>query len=229
MKKFFTIANIIMLTFILIFDIYYMFSDKLFIKTITSIIFLMTGIINSIYCINNKVNLKFPIFMIGALTCSMLGDILIELNFCVGTLVFIVAQIFYFISYCNLEKINRRDFILGFIISIASLFIILFMPFLYFKESLNQYVCCTYSITISFVLGKAISNLLKEHSFKNIIIFVGSILFFISDFMLVLELFGGISVASYLCHATYYPAQFLLAFSIYIYNMNQQCDDTIVV
>ena len=64
MKKLLVILNAIMLTFILIFDVIYMVKGALFIKAIASITFVVTGIINLRYCIKNKTNLKFPIWMI---------------------------------------------------------------------------------------------------------------------------------------------------------------------
>ena len=80
-------------------------------------------------------------------------------------------------------------------------------------------ICCFYALIISFMVGKAISNILKENNFTNIIIMIGSILFFISDFMLLLNKFGNIIVTNYLCLGTYYPAQFLLAFSLFAYSI----------
>ena len=97
-----------------------------------------------------------------------------------------------------------------------ALSIILFIPFLDFESQLMLGVCCTYAVIISFMVGKAISNVWQEKNLLNKVIVVGSILFFISDFMLMLDVFGNISTASYLCLATYYPAQFLLAFSLLI-------------
>ena len=95
------------------------------------------------------------------------------------------------------------------------------IPFIDFGSSLMQIVCSTYAIIISFMVGKAISNLLNKKNNTNKIIVIGSILFFISDFMLMMDMFGNIEVASYLCLGTYYPAQFLLGFSLFIYgNIN---------
>lgn len=217
MKKLFLILNAIMLTFILIFDLIYMIKGGLFFKAIASILFVVTGLINLMYCMKNKTNFKFPIWMIVALTFAMLGDILLNINFYLGTIVFAVGHIVYFIAYCMLQKLNRRDLICGIIISVIALSIIFFTPFLDFGGALMQGICCIYALIISFMVGKAISNLLKENNLINIIIVVGSILFFISDLMLVLNKFGNISGASYLCLGTYYPAQFLLAFSLFAY------------
>ena len=217
MKKLFLILNAIMLIFMLIFDVFYMVNGELLFKAVASILFVVTGLINLTYCMKNKTNLKFPIWMIVALMCAMLGDILLNINFHIGTIIFAVGHIFYLVSYCMLEKMNRRDLMCGMMISIVALSIILFVPFFDFGSALMQGVCCIYGLIISFMLGKAVSNFLRENNFVNRIIVVGSILFFFSDLMLVLRLFAGIEKASYLCLGTYYPAQFLLAFSLFAY------------
>src|SRR5438105_4769730 len=111
MKKQFIMANTIMLILILIFDVLYMFGGGLLAKSIASIMFVTSGVINLTYCIKNKTNLKFPIWMIIALTCAMLGDILLVINFYLGTAVFAIGHIFYFVSYCMLSKVNRKDLI----------------------------------------------------------------------------------------------------------------------
>lgn len=215
MKKLFLILNAIMLTFILIFDVCYMIKGGLFFKAVASNLFVVTGLINLRYCIKKKKNLKFPIWMIVALIFAMLGDILLNINFYIGTIVFAIGHIFYFASYCMLQKLNTRDMICGISILAIALSVIFFTPFLDFGGPLMQGICCIYALIISFMLGKAISNVLKKNNLINIIIAIGSILFFISDIMLVLDKFGNISIAGYLCLGTYYPAQFLLAVSLF--------------
>ena len=61
MKRLFVAANAIMLTFILIFDVFYMFGGGLPAKAIASITFVGAGVINLVYCIKHNKNLKFPI------------------------------------------------------------------------------------------------------------------------------------------------------------------------
>ena len=87
-----------------------------------------------------------------------------------------------------------------------------------------EVVVVVYAIIISFMVGKAISNwmdgLLKEKKSKplELVIVLGSLLFFFSDCMLLLNVFADFpKVVDVLCLATYYPAQILLATSIYIY------------
>lgn len=221
MKKNYIKMNIALLMIMLVFDIWYMFGGGLFAKSIASTMFVTIGSINLYYCTKNRNNLSFPKWMLVALVFAMIADILIVINFYSGVVLFATAHVFYFISYCKLQKINIRDLICGVIMSIISLFIIFNIPFIDFGSSLMQIVCCTYAVIISFMVGKAISNLLNNKNNTNQIIVIGSILFFISDFMLMLDVFGNIPVASYLCLGTYYPAQFLLGFSLFIYgNMN---------
>lgn len=217
MKKSFIRVNAIALTLMLIFDICYMFGGGLLAKSIASIMFVIAGVTNLIYCIKNKENLKFPKWMVIALTCAMLADIFIVLNFYLGVIVFAIGHIFYLISYCMLDKINRRDLICGISIFIFALLVIEFTPFLDFGSNLMKGVCSVYALIISFMVGKAISNLLKEKNTTNMTIVIGSILFFISDMMLMFDKFGSIPGTSYLCLGTYYPAQFILASSLFIY------------
>ena len=215
MRKKFVMANIVTLALILIFDVWYMFGGGLFAKSIASIMFVVAGIINYLYCAKRNADLKFPKWMLVALTCAMLADIILVLNFYLGVAVFALGHVFYFVSYCMLSKINRKDLLCGVGIFTFALSVIQFAPFLDFGSGFMKNVCCAYALIISFMVGKAISNLLEEKNATNITIVVGSILFIISDLMLMLDKFGSIPGTSYLCLGTYYPGQFILAFSLF--------------
>lgn len=93
MKKSFLMVNAIMLMLILIFDVWYMFGGGLFAKSIASILFVGTGGINLNYCIKNEVSLRFPMGLFIALIFAMLGDILLVINFYLGTAIFAVGHI----------------------------------------------------------------------------------------------------------------------------------------
>ena len=173
-----------------------MFGGGLFAKSIASILFVGTGGINLNYCIKNEVSLRFPMGLFIALIFAMLGDILLVINFYLGTAIFAVGHIFY---------------------SVFSLSVILFTSFLDFGNGLMKGICCVYAIIISFMVGKAISNLLRDRNITNLAIVIGSILFFISDFMLMLNKFGNIPGTNYMCLATYYIGQFVLALSIFVF------------
>ena len=92
-----------------------------------------------------------------------------------------------------------------------------FTPFLDFGSSFMKNICSIYALIISLMVGKAVSNLSREKNATNMAISIGSILFCVSDFMLMFDKFGSVPGTSYLCLGTYYPAQFILAFSLFKY------------
>ena len=96
------------------------------------------------------------------------------------------------------------------------LFIVL-APIFEFDGILMEIVCVIYALIISFMVGKAVANLVRERSILNIIITIGSVMFFLSDLMLLLGTFASLPVVGIICLALYYPAEFLLAFSILAY------------
>ena len=214
MKKALLPVNLLMLAAILASDICYMTFGGLAVKAVTSILFVLTGLINLTYCVRSKARLRFPVWMAAALTAAMLGDVLLGINFYLGTAVFALGHIFYFVSYCMLVPLNRRDLVCGIAIFAAALSIILLVPVLDFGGGLMQGVCGGYAFIISFMVGKAVSNLLGQRNVLYGILAAGSVLFFLSDLMLVLDRFGSLPYTGTLCLSTYYPAQFLLAFSI---------------
>ena len=87
-----------------------------------------------------------------------------------------------------------------------------------------QIVCLVYALIISLMVGKAISNFVKERTVLTATVLVGSILFFFfSDLMLVFDWFMGIGrIAALLCMSTYSPAECILAFSSWLNTKNSK-------
>ena len=82
----------------------------------------------------------------------------------------------------------------------------------------DMLVCFVYALIISAMVGKAISNFIRERNLLNFILMVGAILFFISDLMLLLRWFMNLGEwAGTLCLATYYPAECILAYATFHY------------
>ncbi len=215
MKKKIVIFNIVMFVLILIADYFYMQDWSLIPKSIGSGLFVLQAIGNFVYILKNNKPIKFAIWQIVALAVAMLGDIFLNINFIVGGIIFAIGHVLFFIAYCQISKIHWKDLIYGFVIFAISLLIILFLPILNFYNNSYLVLCLSYAFIISFMVGKAFSNLLSKKSKITLFIFIGSVLFFISDFSLLLSSFGNVRNAVYLCLITYYPAQSLLANSIY--------------
>lgn len=217
MKKTFNILNILLILAVCVGDILYMIDRTLLTKSLTSAGFVLLGIINLIYHCKNHLNHRnFAITMVVGLTFAMLGDIILEIEFIIGAALFAIGHIFYFIAYCFLLKFQWKDLIYGAVIFVPVTLFIILAPIFDFGGILMEMVCIVYALIISCMVGKAISNFVREKSLLHLIILIGSALFMFSDFMLLLNVFADMPrVIGILCLATYYPAECLLAFSIY--------------
>ena len=215
MNKNYKLLNILFICAPLIGDIFYMIIGGLLIKSINSLLFVTLGIINFINVFKQTSNKKFCLLMLIGLTFAMFGDILLEIEFVIGAALFAIGHIFYFLAYSALNKIMAKDFLISACIFIPSLLIILLVPIFDFGGTFMQIVCTIYALIISLMVGKSISNLAKKKSLLNILIVIGSCLFFFSDFMLLFNVFANVHIIFViLCLASYYPAEILLAYSI---------------
>lgn len=216
MKKGLLIANIALSILILIGDVLYMTVGGLLTKSLTSAGFVTLGLINLVFALKAKTpDKKFAIVLTIGLFFAMLGDIILEIEFVIGALLFAVGHIFFFISYCTLKKFHPKDLIIGSVIFVLCLLLILFLPIFDFGGILMQVVCIVYALIISLMVSKATMNYIREKNLLHLIVMIGSILFMFSDLMLLFNVFANASrVFEILCLSTYYPAEILLAFSI---------------
>jgi hypothetical protein len=216
MKKLFFIFNIILALLVFVGDAFYISYGHLWLKSITSAGFVLIGLINLIYAIiSKKINLKYAIIMFIGLVFAMLGDILLEINFMIGAILFAIGHIFFFISYCFIARFKWTDLIAGGIIFTVAVLVLTLVPLFNF-DTMMQLLCIFYALIISLMLGKAISNVIRERNLLNILVLVGSGLFFFSDLMLVFNVFTNIPgiALNLLCLITYYPAECILSHTI---------------
>ncbi len=215
MKKI-SVFNLIMAVLLVVADVLFIVVGDLTTKTIASLLFVTIGFVNLIYLLKFKKERSLSAYLLFIGLCfACLGDIFLEIEFIVGAILFAVGHVFYFVSYTKLVKFQWKDLVYSAMIFVPSLCIILFLPIFDFGGVTLQILCCVYAFVISIMAGKAIANFTKEKSKLNLIILFGSTLFFFSDFMLLFSVFADISsVFRVLCLATYYPAEFLLAYSI---------------
>ncbi len=217
------IINIIFLALIIVFDICLMAIGEPYVfKTIASVLFVLCGLVNLIFIAKSKIerNKFYKYLMLIGLVFACLGDIfLIDGDtFIIGAALFAVGHVFFFVSYSLLYKPNWRDLIISLAIFAVALVVILVPQIFDFQGMLP--VVLVYAFIISFMMGKAISNVFqKDYRAENIWIMIGSILFFLSDLMLLFDLFASnAEIFDILCLSLYYPAEFLLASSIYYAN-----------
>ena len=158
--------------------------------------------------------------MLLGLFLSLVADIVLNIHFMIGAGIFALAHVLYVISYSIISKYTWKDLIPAGIIFVPSALVITLVPLFDFGGVLMEVICVVYALIISLMVGKAISNLISKKCGSNLIIVIGSILFFISDLMLLFNVFGSVEanvalIFDNLCLATYWPAQVLLAYSVF--------------
>ena len=126
-----------------------------------------------------------------------------------------------------LEKFSWRDLIIGASIFAVALAVILFYPKFVFDGMMPLVI--VYALVISLMLGKALSNVfVKQNRGVLMVIGIGALMFFLSDLMLLFYVFSGASViCDYLCLALYYPAEWVLAFSVLLVAYNKNMNNTL--
>lgn len=215
MKKIFGIINILLAAAIFIGNYFYLTGSIT--KALCSGAFALLGLINLCYtAIYKKEYLKFSAAMSLGLILAMIGDVTIDTNFIIGAGLFALGHVFYFVAQSIFMKINRLDLLISGILFICAGAFVLFFPLLVFPDPIMQWVCLVYALIISLMTGKGISDFIRRRNAVTAILALGSVLFFFSDLMLVFDWFmNGGRPAALLCLGTYYPAQWLLAYSVY--------------
>ena len=88
----------------------------------------------------------------------------------------------------------------------------MFSPLLDFGSVMMKIIGISYAVIICIMTGKAIMNFIRIKNRFNLILALGSVLFLISDIMLLMAYFSKIDFPfSNFCLALYYPGQCLIA------------------
>lgn len=188
-------------------------------KIICSSGFGLMGIINMIYAYKRVAEKKMLWLMTLGLIFAFLGDVAINPNFILGVVFFALGHVFFVAAYLVYKNLNNIDIILSVALGTFSVGFILLFPYITFDVAPLRYVVLLYAVIISIMVGKSVGNALREKNVFTGMIAVGSVLFFISDMMLLLAWFSSIEGrwTSNVCMAAYYPALCLLAGSQLVY------------
>lgn len=192
-------------------------------KTLTSVLFVVSGVVNFVFArksgFDDAKNKRFALLMLIGLVFAMAGDILlIESSlFVFGAGMFAIGHVFFFVAYLQLCKFCVRDLVCFLcVFSIALMVIFLYKGFVF--EGIMKIVVVVYALIIALMLGKSIANLFSKELSKvtKWLIFIGSLMFFLSDVCLLFNVFAGWGRwIDIMCIMLYYPAEAILASTIY--------------
>ncbi len=189
------------------------------IKIVCSSGFAVMGIINMVYAYRHIEDKKVMLYMMLGLVFAFLGDVAINPNFILGVIFFALGHVFFVVSYLLYKKLEKVDVLFSGTLGVFSIGFILMFPYILFDVEVLKYVVLAYAAIISVMVGKSIGNALKDKTMFTGMIAVGSVLFFISDMMLLLAWFSTIEGrwTSNVCMAAYYPALCMLAGAMVVY------------
>ncbi|MBP3413950.1 MAG: lysoplasmalogenase [Clostridia bacterium] len=216
MKRSISIANIILSIVILFGGISYSILHSIPVKAFASAAFVALGLVNLVFALKNgSKNRAFTVVMFIGMVIAMVADIMLEIYFMTGAIIFAISHVFNFASYCTLAPFRWRDAIPGGIMFAVSCAVVLIPPIFDFGGNIMLIVCLVYALIISLMLGKAISNYRSDKCLLNLLLLVGSVLYFFSDMMLLFSHFSDApGFVGKLCVNSYYIAQIFLAHSI---------------
>lgn len=209
--------NIILAVFTVIGGLCYdTIAHNLVMKSCASLGFSLLGLINLLYGYrNNYGHRSFALIMVIGLFTGMIADIILEINFMMGALVFAVGHVFFIFAYARLSPLRAKDLIPGALIFALISALVLFLPIFDFGGSLMQIVCLVYAAIIGIMCGKAFSNRSALPGKLTNLLALGSILFLFSDTMLLFSNFADVpNIIGSLCVNSYYPAQVILAHAL---------------
>ena len=213
MKKYVLPLNIIFLGLSLACDVALIITRLYPMKITASVMFMLAGIVNLIYALKYFPDKKLPsaVLTIGVFF-AMCADIAIYLNFIAGAAIFALGHICYFIAYSLMQKPRPTDFIAAAVIFVPIVLFMLFSPLLDFGSVMMKVIGIAYALIICVMTGKSIMNFVRIKNRFDFILALGSVLFLISDIMLLMAYFSEIDFPfNSFCLALYYPGQCLIA------------------
>ena len=205
---------------------------NLYLKSASSVLFTVLGVFCLYYLVSQKSGEIADNGLIGGfllllgLVFSLIGDVILGLPRLTelrrdslpvligGASYFGLAHVIYCISLIFLFGINL--WVIPIIIPLSVFYV--FGNKLFGKLDYKNLTVglIAYSLIEALSFALCFTSLLQEYSAQKLLLTVGFTLFYFSDMVLMHNYFGERKrVISILCHSTYYPAQILIALSIY--------------
>ena len=207
-------ANVVLLVGAMACLVCYDIFRGLWLKGVTSSWFVVLGMVNFLASRGEKRG--FSLLMVLGLFCGMCADVLLGVEFYAGVAVFALGHVMYLAAFYALERFRVRDLWFMAPLAAVSMFVVVGTPWIRVYDPMMKKLLLGYALVISAMLGKALSNLRVRPCRYRWVLAVGSLLFWFSDLMLAVDMFGQPSrLVWILCSYSYWPAQNLLAHALY--------------
>lgn len=219
-------VNLVLCLLVLAVGWFYFFSQFLSVdapvrhglKTTASVLFVVCCLCNVVFAHrvagNRQIRLYQGILLAGqAFACA--GDIVLNYDFTGGAALFAVGHVLFLAAFFAVQRPRPRDLVLAAVIVAGAVCLLTFYP--RFSFGSVKIVVYVYAVIISCMLAKGISVALTKEldSRFRLTVLLGTLLFFLSDLMLVFHQFAnGGRLFDFFCLLLYYPAECFLALSV---------------
>ena len=217
------IVNIILLLCAAACLVCYDIFGGLWLKGVTSSWFVLLGAVN-LWAARQLPwkNRRVLILIEAGLFCGMCADVLLGIVFFAGVGVFALGHVFYLVAFYFLERFRLRDLVMSLPAAAVSIFLVVGTPWIHVEDPVMRAILIVYALIISAMLGKAWSNALSGGGKFRWLIAAGCVLFWFSDLMLAVDMFGRSGrLVWILCSYSYWPAQNILAHALYHAKLGQ--------
>lgn len=217
------IVNIILLLCAAACLVCYDIFGGLWLKGVTSSWFVLLGAVN-LWAARQLPwkNRRVLILIEAGLFCGMCADVLLGIVFFAGVGVFALGHVFYLVAFYFLERFRLRDLVMSLPAAAVSIFLVVGTPWIHVEDPVMRAILIVYALIISAMLGKAVSNLVSQSDTFRWLLAIGSIMFWFSDLILLMDMFGTSSRLTWiLCSYSYWPAQNILAHALYHAKLGQ--------
>ena len=212
-------VNLVLLAAALYGVVYYQQHGGLLLKGITSAWFVLIGLINTVIALKARVQKRvFPCLITLGLVLGLCADVLLGVEFLLGVGFFALGHLMYLFAFYALDRPRLRDLLCILPLTALSLFFALGTDLITIREPLLKILLPGYAALIGCMLGKAVSLFFGQKNAFGLLTLLGCALFWFSDLMLAISMFGrGGRIFSLLCTFTYWPGQSILACALFHY------------
>ena len=221
------LINVISFLFLFTYAVLFFVTLNPVFRKITNVIIVLVAVFNLIYYFFRFKKIKvYQVVLLVGIIFSCLADGLLNLDFKVFLTLFLTGHLMYIVAFYSVKKFHYLDIIFSLIIFVFSASIILFVPIFNFYQDYIKYLCLIYALVLSVVVGKSFSNLILNKKPLTIVMFIGSIMFYISDFVLLFNMFATHNIIlDVLCLSIYYPSVMIFSNSLLCTNSNNDKTD----
>lgn len=209
--------NLLLLALALYGVVYYQQHGGLLLKGVTSAWFVLSGLVNMIIALKARVQKRaFPCLVALGLVMGLCADVLLGVKFLLGVGFFALGHVLYLAAFFVIDRPRLCDLAAILPLTALSLFFALGTDLITIRQPLLKMLLPCYAALLGCMLGKVVSMFFRQKNAFGLLTLLGCALFWFSDLMLAISMFGrGGRVFSLLCTFTYWPGQSILAYALF--------------